>query len=189
MSRSFLALTTVALLCAGSSAATTPAVMRRPAEPAIVLTLQLTIDSTKVARVSVPDAGAARISSDAGDTVVLTPRLRREEVELTVGIQSRAVDSVGAPLPSGAYVLAVARPTRVVTRSMAFDVEWVETRSVSNSTVANGPCSECCITCDGLTYCACEVTTPCGRCCCPDTCGCRLGPAPTVDAQFVHKRS
>ena len=36
----------------------------------------------------------------------------------------------------------------------------------------DGPCVRCCVTCDGVTACACAVQMDCGSCCCPDHCTC-----------------
>jgi hypothetical protein len=42
----------------------------------------------------------------------------------------------------------------------------------SNATgVVAGPCSRCCVTCDGITACACAVSMSCGSCCCNPCCG------------------
>jgi len=61
----------------------------------------------------------------------------------------------------------------------AFDVEhgiqidWLSTdaRPIGEAGL-RGPCTTCCVTCDGHTFCACEVTMSCGHCCCPDSCTC-----------------
>jgi len=36
----------------------------------------------------------------------------------------------------------------------------------------DAPCVRCCVTCDGVTACACAVQMDCGSCCCKDQCTC-----------------
>jgi hypothetical protein len=45
----------------------------------------------------------------------------------------------------------------------------------------DGPCTQCCVRCDGIEACACAVKMGCGSCCCPEHCGCLDSP-PTSTA-------
>ena len=57
-----------------------------------------------------------------------------------------------------------------------FEVALVGTSPVPAQTAVaptpDGPCTRCCVTCDGVTACACAVQMDCGTCCCEEHCAC-----------------
>jgi hypothetical protein len=72
-------------------------------------------------------------------------------------------------------------PSSFPERDPLFTVTLLGTTPIPAGTAAgptpDGPCYRCCVTCDGVTACACAVQMPCGSCCCPDNCGCSGGAA------------
>lgn len=158
--------------------------------------LQVRADGVSM-RLKIINGEMARISTARG-TVGLTPRIAGEGVELHLfeilnsgGTGERMRETARLPLVVG----IVERVT-----SMPFDVEaevldtsalpplplgWSSQLSGTCAPAAPttgaeinplAPCSRCCVTCDGVTACACEVWQPCGHCCCDSAaCGACLG--------------
>ncbi|MBP7619394.1 MAG: hypothetical protein KA745_00385 [Gemmatimonadales bacterium] len=54
---------------------------------------------------------------------------------------------------------------------ISMQMTWLGLADIQTGDSALGPCYECCLTCDGIQYCACLVSTSCGSCCCRDCCG------------------
>lgn len=56
------------------------------------------------------------------------------------------------------------------------ELEWTDTRARVPPAVGSDsePCLRCCVVCGGEVICACRVQSPCGDCCCRDTCGCDI---------------
>jgi hypothetical protein len=65
-------------------------------------------------------------------------------------------------------------------------LQWTDSlpRPAASSPQTSGPCTRCCVTCEGLTLCGCRIILDCGWCCCSDTCNCDIitssRPAPTT---------
>jgi len=53
-------------------------------------------------------------------------------------------------------------------------LQWTDTLTGPSamSLQPAGPCTRCCVTCEGITICGCRIILDCGWCCCPDTCNC-----------------
>jgi hypothetical protein len=109
---------------------------------------------------SVTPAGKPKIS--------LTPTLVESGVvQLTVAVEGQGTtDSVR--LEQGVSVKVEA--------PVPLQVEFVRA-TTADAVIKDpqGPCTECCVLCEGKLWCACLVQTACGDCCCPDTCPCSPG--------------
>ncbi len=168
-----------ALLVAGSigvTVATRPK-PRRQDPPRLVVRLALTADGQDIATLSTPSGTMATMAVEGGEEVGLTPDVEGNRVTLAVSVKNPAT---GEFTVVGRYTLHRNQPADVSTPHTRLQVEWLETvdmtvSALTNVTPQNGPCSTCCIVCDGKTICACEVNTSCGYCCCPEHCSCSGG--------------
>jgi hypothetical protein len=137
-----------------------------------VVTLRVTNDGRELARLSVPERGRARVSREGGETLGLTPEIQGDRLKLVVSLQTAYGPNGPVFTPWKTYSLAPDVPTTIDTGQTRFEIEWVAAATKPAPETLTDGCRECCITCFEFTYCACEVITPCGRCCCPETCGC-----------------
>ena len=133
----------------------------------------------------------ARLSTSAGLTYGLTPRLTAEGVILhlfeissvgTGGERMRAVDRLqvgpGARAHFGPHPLLLeaqfAGREAIPAREAGSPLEQCTPERVGAPEQAAGPsgpdsaCTRCCVTCDGIRACACAVSMSCGSCCCSD---------------------
>lgn len=109
-----------------------------------------------------------------GLTVGLTPTVRGVTIELAV---VRLADETGGGEPTEImrFEMALGDAIEVDVDSMHLQVTWFEIVPGAGGGEAlgpAGPCTVCCVMCDGQTTCGCRVTTPCGNCCCPSACSC-----------------
>lgn len=61
-------------------------------------------------------------------------------------------------------------PFQVRVLALAFAEPSAEPPAQRSGIEPNLPCENCCVTCQGMTSCACAVQTPCGSCCCGRCC-------------------
>jgi hypothetical protein len=169
-----LALAALALLVTGVAVGTVAT--RRPVRPiktAQLVTLRLAAEGTELARISTLSGVMATMSREGGEQIGLTPSVQADGIGLTVAVRNA---TTGEFTIVGRYSLVRNVPTDVSTERTTLTVEWLETTTVTPAAGAapagTAPCTTCCIVCDGTTFCACEVTTNCGHCCCKETCGC-----------------
>jgi len=162
----------VAGVLAGAAGAYAVAGGRSPASIAgaqsekATITLRLTVGDTAPIVAKGVEGAPMRLALPDGTRLQFIPALIEGALEVTIR-EEEAADG------------AKDQVLRLDEARGAFDVEhgiqidWLST-DVSPISQAGfrGPCATCCVTCDGLTMCACEVTMICGHCCCPDTCTC-----------------
>lgn len=136
-----------------------------------VVKLRLTANGTDLATISTPNGTPATMSREAGEFISLTPTVRADSVELMVAVKDPATGEMNVV---GRYSLTRKVPLDVSTGQTRLAVEWLQTTTVTVAAPASGtaPCTTCCVICDGTTFCACEVSTSCGHCCCREMCGC-----------------
>ncbi len=139
--------------------------------PAQVVKLRLTAGGRELAKLSTPDGTMATMARSDGEAIALTPLMQADVLTLTVAVKDPASLQLTVV---GRYSLVRNVPTDVSTARTALRVEWLETTAMPPvpGAVVTRPCRTCCVVCEGVTFCACEVTTGCGRCCCKDACGC-----------------
>ncbi len=149
--------------------------IRPPAqvESVRVLKLRLTADGGELATISTPSGMMATVAREGGETVGLTPGMLSDAVVLTVSVK----DATGQFDAVGRYALVRNVPLDISTERTRLVVEWLDTVTYTPSgpgTTSTGeePCTACCVFCDGITFCACDVVTTCGRCCCTGRCPC-----------------
>ncbi len=144
--------------------------------PGQVVRLRLIVDGKELARISTPDRVMATMRREGGEAIGLMPSVEIDGIGLSVLVQD---ETTGQFVEVGRYSLARNVPIDVSTSRTALSVEWLETtaNTAPGGGASNAPCTVCCITCENITLCACEVTTSCGHCCCKDTCVCTGGNA------------
>lgn len=54
-------------------------------------------------------------------------------------------------------------------------IRWTGSGEPRDAAAPDQECKDCCITCEGIRYCACEVMTVCADCCCPQCCNIIVG--------------
>lgn len=150
--------------------------------------LQVRVNGTSM-RLKVFNGEMARISS-GGTTVGVTPRIvaggvdlhiyeillaaadgaeRMREVEQATLVRGVIVALNAIPVPLEVELLdALALPPLPAEWSSQPTIGCTAPVSQRDTPTAAplGPCSECCVKCDGVTACACEVWHSCGHCCC-----------------------
>ena len=71
-------------------------------------------------------------------------------------------------------------------------LQWTDSlpRPTAASPQTSGPCTRCCVTCEGLPLCGCRIILDCGWCCCSDTCNCDIitGSRPPATTASTRKR-
>jgi hypothetical protein len=69
-------------------------------------------------------------------------------------------------------VLGIDLPTeqRTLSGGTCTNTPGVSSLETTPGVIPPGPCSRCCVTCDGVTACACAVSMGCGSCCCNPCC-------------------
>jgi hypothetical protein len=142
------------------------------------LVVRLSVVASGVpATVSIRNGEMGRWTLRDGDQYGLTPVvsdshsrliLFRITTEGTAGAE-RLQQVASLPLlPDKAAAYPAAEPLFIVT--------LLGTSAIPAGTDPNpgtdGPCSRCCVTCDGITGCGCAVQMDCGSCCCSDHCTC-----------------
>ena len=150
------------------------------AETPTIQTVVLGIDmpSGKTFKVSVRVGGRATVGVVDGPTLALMPTF------LDDGRLALIIAELRVELPAGSetlqelerLVLDQRTPTSFSHSVLPLRVEWLETGQAPPATTSQteAVCTRCCVVCGAEMACACRVQTPCGDCCCPDTCGCDI---------------
>ncbi len=142
-----------------------------------------------LADLRVREGGTARVSIERVPEIGLqvrrepSGRIALDVLDLSVGTDEAAPARDTAVLSVGEGVdlsALVGRPLTVVWigGSAAPPDSTCRPGSVSSSeagaaaTTPQRPCTTCCVACDGITVCGCQVATACGSCCCPAACSC-----------------
>ncbi len=146
----------------------TPAQAVRP-----TVRLRLMVNGQEIAKISTPSGTMATVATDGGEKLGLTPVAAANRITLTVSVRDPAT---GKFKTVRQLSLERSRPAKVGTDRTALEVEWLQTSEVTapapRVAAPTSQCSECCVSCDGRSICACEVSTSCGYCCCRSQCEC-----------------
>ncbi len=153
---------------ASKAAASAPAQAARQ-----VVRLRLMVNGQEIAKIATPSGTMATVSTDGGEKLGLMPVAAANRVTLTVSVRDPAT---GKFKTVRQHSLERSRPAKVGTDRTTLEVEWLQTSEITapapRIAASAGACSECCVSCDGRTICACEISTSCGYCCCRNTCEC-----------------
>ena len=163
----------LASLGAHDRGAAPPTAMRWSAGPPVVC-LRVVADRESPADMWVRAGQQATVGVRGGLTVGLTPMLRGEVIDLVV-VRLADESGGGEPEETAKFVMRLGDVVELDVASMHLAVQWTELRqpaTASDGLSPAGPCITCCVECDGRLKCACQVTTECGSCCCPNYCGC-----------------
>lgn len=148
--------------------------------PPVLVRLKLVVTPGVPATVAVRNGEMARLTTPDGAQYGLTPVV----ADVTPRLIVFRITQVGSP--GSERLEQVARLDLLTGTSVSypaadpvFEVTLLEVRpsaasAKSSATPADpdGPCVRCCVTCDGVTACACAVQMDCGSCCCQDSCTC-----------------
>ena len=139
-----------------------------------IVGLKVTVDGGSPSRLRVQAGQQATVGRVGKGGIGMTPLVREGWIELVI-----------VRLPEGGETAAIEELARLELRRgevghvdagfMTLDIEWTELiprTGADAGALAGGPCTQCCVFCEGEWHCACLVETVCGRCCCPDACVC-----------------
>jgi hypothetical protein len=151
------------------------------------IALTIALPGGAEARVGVLNGGLVRVTPKGLATIGLLPVLAGTEVVLTVVVVTprsggEAVRQVGT------ITLTAGQPRLVAAAGVAFMVTLTDVRPPAPASPNLTGCIICCLTCNGVTVCGCEVVMDCGRCCCPDGCGCTPDDDRTREQRVVARR-
>jgi hypothetical protein len=162
----------VAGVLAGAAGAYAVAGGRSPASIAgaqagkATITLRLTVGDTAPIVAKGVEGGPMRLALPDGTRLQFIPSLNEGALEVTIRDEEAADETK-------ARVLRLDHADGAFDAEHGIQIDWLATDGppIGESGLRE-PCTTCCVTCDGYTVCACEVTMSCGHCCCPSACTC-----------------
>jgi len=139
-------------------------------EPKPALVLRVNVGEHSPALLKVRSGEQALLGLADGTRLALSPVLNDGVVELVVRDAALSVESEGQ-----VFMIRLAGSV-IIDAVHAVSVEWLGLDgSAPKETLDDEPCKTCCVTCEGVTLCACEVLMSCGHCCCAAACTCEWG--------------
>jgi hypothetical protein len=144
-------------------------------QPVPVVELRLLVDGEMTATVRVRIGDHSTVKREGKPAIWLLPSIAGSLLVLKInqpGIEQ------GDGVELGNVSLEPGEPLHVTAGQYEFEIVWTDLIQATSagSDSQPGPCSSCCVVCDGGLVCGCVVETPCGRCCCPNACDCPSGP-------------
>jgi len=138
----------------------------------VPVSLQLWQADTVVAQVRLATGVDGTVTVEGGESLRLTPFLQSG----VVAVRVRRTDADGLPARNTPEaLLGFEASQRVAIPGSAFAIEWLAGEAVGSSPVKRTACSRCCVTCAGVTVCACSVNMACGGCACNQGCTASVG--------------
>lgn len=139
-----------------------------------VSTLSVSVGGRAPATLKVPAGSKAKIELQEVFRLALVPSsgpggLTVEVRDLLVGDPSEGTVVRTLRLMPGESATFIESGTSVDVRWVAEPLALNGSRPASTS-APDGDCEDCCVTCDGVRYCSCKVTTICVECCCWQCC-------------------
>ena len=179
------------LIAVGGCSSPAPAAGRPPAATSAIVAfnVRLNASSSGSARIGLGDT--LSLTRQDGPTVGLVPTSDGDRLALDVfDITVDAATGAESRRWLGRVQLLSQIWTDVPASPIPLSLQWTDTLTgpPTASSQPAGPCTRCCVTCEGLTLCGCRIILDCGWCCCPDTCNCdNIAGRPTAAAS-VRKR-
>ncbi|MGE5359189.1 MAG: hypothetical protein ACM3NQ_09235 [Bacteroidales bacterium] len=158
-------LATAVVVIAGSASGQT-----QTAAENSVIALRLTV-SGRVASVKLPNKGCGSVTVEDQPTIRLYAETVGDDVILA-GWEAAGDSDCLPPATAVRQKLVTGGAVDIPFGNVKLRVELVGLSIVLAAPSGQGPCSTCCVACQGVVFCACDVETLCGRCCCPDACQC-----------------
>ncbi len=156
-----------------------------PASPAFIPTPGVPADGTVVLSVSVGDrapatlvvvpGSTATVTMPGGSTLALTPSLSDTLMNLRVRELPSQIQGGTEELQDFTIGLEPGGTAQFSYADAVFKIRWTGTREPNAAAAPDQECNDCCITCEGIRYCACKVMTVCADCCCPQCCNIIVG--------------
>jgi hypothetical protein len=152
-----------------------PTVHSRPtqvvAAQAKIIVLDIAVDGRSPFHLAVPDGSAAKMAVAGGPRLELIPRTSSDALDLEVvdvAIKPVTGEETRSTVDRLRLDRGVAATFQVGATSIA--VLWADVKTGSKRQAVTDECTQCCITCQQVTVCACAVECICGKCCCPQCC-------------------
>jgi len=161
--------------CGLLAVALAPTVHSRPtpvvAPQAKIIVLDLTVDGRSPFHVAVPEGSAARMGVAGGPSLELTPRTSGDALDLEV-VDVAINPGTGEETRSTIERLRLERgvPATFQVGATSIAALWVDIKTSLKRQAVTDECTQCCITCQQVTVCACSVECICGKCCCQQCC-------------------
>jgi hypothetical protein len=156
-----------------------------PASPASLPTPGLPADGTVVLSVSVGDrvpatlvvvpGATATVTMPGGTTLGLTPSLSDTLMDLRVRELPSQPPSATEELRDFIIRLEPGGTAQFSYADAVIKIGWTGSGEPGAAAAPDQECNDCCITCEGIRYCACKVMTVCADCCCPQCCNIIVG--------------
>lgn len=125
----------------------------------------------------------ATVGIRGGLNAGLTPVLHDSTIDLVI-VRLADESGGGEPEEVGKFEMRLSDVVEFDVASMHLEVEWMgllPQPAAGGGVMPDGPCTTCCVECEGSLRCACRVTTECGSCCCPKACVCQFGTASVAE--------
>lgn len=134
-----------------------------------VVTLSVSVGGRSPATLSVQVGSKATISLTSEGTLALVPSVNTGE--LTLEILELTSRDPEAWAPSATLTLLPGGRGQFVRFGTSLEVGWLgESSAAPENVTPTEDCTQCCVTCETITYCACKVVTICSYCCCLQCC-------------------
>lgn len=165
-----LVMTLAALVAQSGSLGTVPSI---EAPSSTVVHLHLMLGTGSGADVVVRDGGAVTISTPEHSKTGLVLRLAGAMLHVALVEYVRDASGAEREVSLGSMEVREGVETVPPASPVPFAFVWTGTGPGPTSALKPaGPCTRCCVTCQGFTVCGCHIVMDCGSCCCPDTCNC-----------------
>jgi hypothetical protein len=151
----------------------------------VPVNVQLWRGDTVVAQMGLATGVDGTVAVEEGESLRLMPSLQSSVLAIRVRRTGAHVRPAGNT-PEALLRFKASR--RVAIPGSAFAIEWLGSEAVGSGAAKRTTCSRCCITCTGVTVCACRVTMACGGCACNRGCTASAWQrAPLFQSLFVAK--
>lgn len=164
-----LATAIVLLGCLTQGMGVVPVGSEQGAAPVAVVHLTVELVSGQKATIRVAVGDVVTIRQASGSMAELRPSLQGNTLQLSVVAyethDNERTDSM-YPLPDIHLFLGTVVQ---IPDAAGLRVTW---SGLSGAERVMGPCTRCCVVCQGDVFCGCVVETECGACCCPAACIC-----------------
>jgi len=152
-----------------------------------VIGLRVVADRKSPADMWVRAGQQATVGVQGGLTVGLTPLLHESTIDLVV-VRLADESGGGEPEETAKFEMRLGDVVEFDVASMHLAIQWTELlqpATDNGGASPAGPCTTCCVECDGRLKCACHVMTECGSCCCPNSCACGSSAASTAEGLSI----
>jgi hypothetical protein len=155
-----------------------------------VVMVGVDVSNNRVATLGIPSGDRATVSTINSPAVAIYPTVAdRERLQIVVAElgtdQATGLETI-RELKRG--VLALGESLMWDYASKSWTVTWLELRTPPSAGRDSGePCVTCCVYCQDVMVCGCNVLTACGRCCCSEVCSCTINGSPLLGTGILTR--